>query len=323
MRKVLILGGAGYIGSVTSAQFKDRGYIPIVVDNLSQGSKNIVKDVKLYRLDINKENLQYVFDKEGSIDGIIHFAGLIQVGESMKDPSLYIRSNICTGVDILDFMKENNIKNIVFSSSAGVYGNPRRVPIKEGDIKKPINVYGFTKYSYEKILKFYDQIFRIKSVSLRYFNAAGASDKYKIGETHKKETHLIPLIIKSILNNNEFTVYGNTYDTKDGSCIRDYIHVNDLANAHVLALEYLISNKKSNIFNLGANKGYSIFEIIREVEKVTGEKVNFSIGDKREGDPSILIADFSKAKNTLLWEPKYSITDIISSAYSYHKNYEN
>lgn len=322
MKKILILGGAGYIGSHTTAKFRDRGYVPIIMDNLSSSDKNIIDGVKLYKLNINKKNLQSLADKEGKIDGIVNFAGLIEVGESMKYPSLYIENNVCTGVEILEFMKENNIKNIVFSSSAAVYGNPKKIPIKETSPKNPINVYGFTKYAYEKILQFYDQIFGIKFVALRYFNAAGASNKDKIGENHKHETHLIPLILKSILENSKFYVYGDTYDTKDGSCIRDYIHVDDLANAHILGLEYLFESNKSNIFNLGTSNGYSIFEIINKVEDITQKKVNFTIGGRREGDPSILIADFKKANDILNWTPKLSIEDIIESAYNYYRHYK-
>ena len=320
MKKILVLGGAGYIGSHTTAKLKDEGFTPIVMDNLSSGDKNIINGVKLYKLDINKKNLEFILAKEGLIDGIIHFAGLIQVKESMQNPSLYIQNNICISTQILDFMKDNQIKNIVFSSSAAVYGNPETIPIKETAKKDPINVYGLTKYTFERILEFYDEIFGIKSVSLRYFNAAGASQKYNIGEAHKIETHLIPLMIKNVLENKEFIVYGDTYETSDGSCIRDYIHVDDLANAHILSIKYLEDKHKSNVFNLGLNNGYSIFEIIKKLEEVTGKKVNYKIGDKREGDPSILIADFSKAKNELSWEPKQSIEDILKSAYNWHTN---
>jgi UDP-glucose 4-epimerase len=322
MKNILVLGGAGYIGSHTVLMLEHRGYKVIVLDNLSSGHKQSLKNTNaiLYIDEISKENLEKIA-KEYKIDGIIYFAGSIAVGESMINPSLYLHNNLFNGVLVLDFMKDQKIDKIVFSSSAAIYGIPKKVPIKEDDTKDPINVYGFSKAAYEDILRFYDQIFSIKSVSLRYFNAAGASSKENIGEDHKEETHLIPLILKTALGERDsIKIYGDTYKTSDGTCIRDYIHVDDLASAHILALEYLLNNGESDYFNLGNGSGYSVKEIITLSKKITGVDFRVEIEDKREGDPDILIADSSKIQKKLTWIPQFSIEDIIKSAWIWHKN---
>ncbi len=325
MKNILVLGGAGYIGSHTVLMLESRGYKAIVLDNLSSGHKQSLKNTNatIYIDEISKENLEKIAEKH-KIDGIIYFAGSIAVGESMSNPSLYLHNNLFNGVTILDFMKDKNINKMVFSSSAAVYGIPLKVPIFEDDRKSPINVYGFSKAAYEDILKFYDQIFGIKSVSLRYFNAAGASLKNNIGENHKEETHLIPLILKTALGQREsIKIYGDTYKTLDGTCIRDYIHVDDLAQAHILALEYLQNHGDSDYFNIGNGSGHSVKEIIDLSKKITNIDFKVEIEGKREGDPDILIASSSKIQKKLHWNPQFSIEDIIKSAWTWHKNNPN
>lgn len=239
----------------------------------------------------------------------------------MRSPYKYIKNNIDTATLILEFMKDEGVKNIVFSSSAAVYGKDYSEKIKEDFSKNPINVYGFTKSAFEDILNFYSQIYGINYVSLRYFNASGASHFTNIGEDHPNETHLIPLILKTVQGKRDHVdIYGDDYKTKDGTCIRDYIHVDDLASAHLLSMEHIINGGESNIFNLGGSKGYSVKEIIDTTEKITGMKVNFKISKRREGDPDILIADYSKIKNILGWQPKFGIDDIIETAWKWHKN---
>ncbi len=325
MENILVLGGAGYIGSHTVLMLDSIGYHVIVLDDLSSGHEQSLNNTNatLYIDKISKENLEKIAKKH-KIDGIIYFAGSIAVGESMIDPSLYLHNNLFSGVDVLDFMKNEKINKIVFSSSAAVYGVPNKIPIKEDDKKDPINVYGFSKAAYENILKFYDQIFGIKSVSLRYFNAAGASLKNNIGEDHKDETHLIPLILKTALGQRKsIKIYGDTYKTLDGTCIRDYIHVDDLAQAHILALEYLLNQGDSDYFNLGNGSGHSVKEIIQLSKKITGIDFKVDIEGKREGDPDILIASSLKIQKKLKWTPQFSIEEIIKSAWEWHKNNPN
>jgi UDP-glucose 4-epimerase len=322
-KQILILGGAGYIGSHTLNLLKRSNYDVIVIDNLYSGHEKALGDLKdrFIKGDISSKTLLQAKKNFGKIDGIIHFAGYIEVGESMRSPYKYIKNNIDTATLILEFMKDEGVKNIVFSSSAAVYGKDYSEKIKEDFSKNPINVYGFTKSAFEDILNFYSQIYGINYVSLRYFNASGASHFTNIGEDHPNETHLIPLILKTVQGKRDHVdIYGDDYKTKDGTCIRDYIHVDDLASAHLLSMEHIINGGESNIFNLGGSKGYSVKEIIDTTEKITGMKVNFKISKRREGDPDILIADYSKIKNILGWQPKFGIDDIIETAWKWHKN---
>jgi UDP-glucose 4-epimerase len=321
-KQILVLGGAGYIGSHTIDLLERSGYSIIVLDNLYSGhKKSLSKNIQFEKNDISKNNLSDISDKYGEISGIIHFASFIEVGESMKDPYKYISNNIDRSTDVMEFMKNRGIRNIVFSSSAAVYGKDYKDKLKESYIKKPINVYGYTKSVVEDLLSFYDEIYGIKSISLRYFNASGASHFKNIGEDHPNETHLIPLIIKTALGLREkIMIYGDDYNTPDGTCIRDYIHVDDLAQAHLLSLEHLINGGDSDVFNLGGSRGYSVKEIIETTQNITNLHVNKEITQRREGDPDILIADYSKIQKKLKWEPKYEVDDIIQTAFNWHKN---
>lgn len=317
---VLIIGGAGYIGSHAVQFFKEHNEEVIVVDNLLTGHKDSIDVEHFYEIDIrDKEKLDEVFKKH-DIDGVIHFAASSLVGESMTNPSLYFNNNVYGMISLLDVMKENDVKNIVFSSSAATYGEPVSEIIKETDPTIPKSPYGESKLMMEKIMKWYDYAYGIKYVSLRYFNAAGASKDSSIGEAHTTETHLIPLILQVPLGKIEkIFVFGDDYDTRDGSCIRDYIHVLDLADAHLKALNYLRNSNPSEIFNLGTGDGYSVLEVIKAAEKVVDKKINVEIADRRAGDPDILVASNKKAKDILNWIPKHSsIEEILEDAWNYH-----
>ena len=317
---VLIIGGAGYIGSHAVQFFKKHGEEVVVVDNLLTGHKASVDVEHFYEFDIReKDKLDKVF-KTHDIDGVIHFAASSLVGESMTKPSLYFNNNVYGMICLLDVMNANDVKNIVFSSSAATYGEPVSKIIKETDPTVPKSPYGESKLMMEKIMKWYDQAYGIKYVSLRYFNAAGASKDSSIGEAHTTETHLIPLILQVPLGQREnIFVFGDDYDTRDGSCIRDYIHVLDLADAHLKALNYLRKSNPSEIFNLGTGDGYSVLEVIKAAEKVVGKEINTVISERRAGDPAILVASNKKAKEVLNWTPIHSnIEEILKDAWNYH-----
>lgn len=320
--KILVLGGAGYIGSHTVYELIDRGYDVVVADNLETGHIEAIHEkAKFYQGDIrDKEFLNNLFKTE-KIDCVIHFAANSLVGESMTNPLKYYDNNLCGTKVLLETMVENNINKIVFSSTAAVYGKPERIPMLEDDKTNPLNTYGETKLSMEKMFKWVGVAHNIKYVSLRYFNACGAHISSKIGEMHTPETHLIPNVLKSLINNSEINIFGDNYATKDGTCVRDYIHVTDLANAHILAVEYLVKGNDSNIFNLGNGIGFSVKEIISASEKVTGKKAKINIDKRRAGDPDVLIASSEKARKILGWQPQYTDIDkIIESAYNWHKN---
>jgi UDP-glucose 4-epimerase len=324
MKKILITGGAGYIGSFMSREMQSKGFDVVILDNLSQGHRNSVKDFHLEEIDLvtQKDKLDSLL-ASGKFDGIVHMASFIQMGESYKNPSKYYRNNVLGFLNLIDSMKEHSINNIILSSSAGVYGNPVHVPIKEDDPKNPLNPYGETKYAIERILEDYDTAYGIKFVSIRYFNAAGAALDGSIGEDHPQESHLIPNIVKSALSGEEFTLFGDDYDTPDGTCVRDYVHVLDLVKAHSMAMGKLISGSESAFYNAGMGRGYSNREIIKTVEEVTGEKVNVKVLPKREGDANTLYADITKIKNELGWQPTHTITNIVKTAYLWHKNHPN
>lgn len=318
---ILITGGAGYIGSITTKYFQEKGCDVIVVDNLNTGHRESVNVENFYKVDIrDKEKLNNIF-KSHKIDAVIHFAANSLVGESMTNPSLYYNNNVYGMICLLDVMKENNVKNIVFSSSAATYGDPISKIIEETDPTVPKNPYGETKLAMEKIMKWYDLAYDMKYVSLRYFNAAGASKDSKIGEAHTTETHLIPLILQVPLGIREkIYIFGDDYDTDDGSAIRDYIHVEDLASAHYLAYKHLSEGNNSEIFNLGTGHGYSVKEVIEAAEKVVGKNINKEIADRRAGDPAILVASNKKAKSILNWIPEHSsIEEILEDAWNFHQ----
>jgi UDP-glucose 4-epimerase len=324
MQKILVTGGAGYIGSFMVRELKSKGFDPVILDNLSQGHRQAIADFRLEQIDLvtQKEKLDSLLSSE-KFDGVIHMASFIQMGESYKNPAKYYRNNVFGFMNLLDSMKEHNVNKIILSSSAGVYGNPVRVPIKEDDVKNPLNPYGETKYVMERMLEDYDAAYGIKFISIRYFNAAGAALDGTIGEDHPEESHLIPNIIKSGLTGTEFTLFGDDYETPDGTCIRDYIHVLDLVETHSKAMEGLLSGSQSNFYNAGIGKGYSNKEIIKSVEDVTGLKINVKVLPKREGDADSLYADIGKIQNELGWQPKYSINDIVKTAYLWHKTHPN
>lgn len=322
MAKILVTGGAGYIGSFMVRKLKEEGFDPVIVDNLSQGHRQAVEDFRLEEIDLvsQKDKLDS-FLKTEKFDGVIHMASFIQMGESYKDPAKYYLNNVFGFMNLLDSMKDAGTDKIILSSTAGIYGNPEHLPIKEDDPKNPLNPYGETKYIMERMLEDYDTAYGLKFVSIRYFNAAGASLDGSIGEDHPEESHLIPNIIKKALKGEEVTIFGDDYDTPDGTCVRDYVHVMDLADNHTLALKKLLDGSKSNYYNAGQGKGYSNKEIVNEIEKTANLKVKVSYGPRRSGDASTLYADISKIKNDLDWSPKYSLEDIIKTAYLWHKTH--
>ena len=319
---ILIIGGAGYIGSHTVKYFIEQNEDVIIVDNLLTGHKEAVLSDKFYNCDIrDKEALDKVF-KENNIEAVIHFAANSLVGESMVKPYEYYHNNVYGMMCLLDVMKENNVDKIVFSSTAATYGEPKNIPILESDDTNPTNTYGETKLAMEKMMKWFDNAYGTKYVSLRYFNAAGAYFDGSIGEAHTTETHLIPLILQVPLGKREhISIFGNDYDTNDGTCIRDYIHVMDLASAHYKALEYLRKGNESNIFNLGNGNGYSVKEVIDVARSVTSHEIPAKLEERRSGDPAVLIASSDKARKVLGWKPQYdSLERIIEDAWRWHKN---
>lgn len=321
---VLVTGGAGYIGSHTVRQLKKDGFSVTVLDNLFKGHRESIAGIPLIEADLrDREAIGKVF-RENRFEAVIHFAALSLVGESMKDPAAYYENNVCGTLNLLTAMAENGVKNIVFSSTAATYGEPEAVPIREDSRKEPVNVYGRTKLVIEGMLGDFYAAYGLGYVALRYFNAAGADEKGDIGEDHSPETHLIPILFEALNGRREkVTVYGNDYGTKDGTCIRDYIHVNDLASAHVLALKHLLNGGTPDCFNLGNGKGYSVLEVIGAAEKATGRKVPYAVGERRAGDPAVLIASYDKIREKLGWEPRYGLHEIVSSAWAFHKAHPN
>jgi len=319
--KVLVTGGAGYIGAITAKELAKNGFEVVIFDSLENGYKASVKDFKLIKGNIKDEVLVRKTLRSEKIEAVMHFAAYIEMGESMQNPQKYFDNNFLGSQILVESMKQEEVNKIVFSSTAGVYGNPERVPIKEDDRKLPENPYGQSKLMTEEMLKFYDRVFNIKSMALRYFNAAGASVDGNLGENHQPESHLIPNLIKAALTGETFNLFGNDYDTKDGTCVRDYIHVMDLAQAHILALAALKTGHKSEVFNVGTGEGFSNQEVIKMVEAVVGKKLTVKIEPRRAGDADILVADSSKLQQELKWRPKYSdLKTIVSSAYRWHSS---
>lgn len=320
--KVLITGGAGYIGSHCNKFFNQRGIQTVVVDNLLFGHPESVGQGKFIEGDFgNKALLQTIFEEE-QIDAVVHFAAFADVADSVKNPDKYYTNNVNKMVILLDTMVEYGVKNIVFSSSAATFGEPKYIPIDEAHEQQPINPYGETKLIGEKMLRDYNKAYGLQYAALRYFNAAGADPDGEIGESHNPEHHLLPLVFQTALGKREkLFVYGDDYDTADGTCVRDFVHVIDLAEAHYLALEYIIRTKRSECFNLGNNVGYSILEILNTFEKVAKCKIKFEYAGRRAGDPAKLIASNQKAKELLQWQPKLSdIETIIRTAWEWEQN---
>jgi UDP-glucose 4-epimerase len=319
---VLVTGGAGYIGSHTVKLLIQNNINVVVLDNLSRGHIEAVPSgVPFEKVDLlDYENL-FTAIKKYNIDSVIHFAAFTYVGESVDNPFIYYQNNVVGTFNLLNVMKELNIRNIVFSSTCSVYGNPEQVPISELESTKPINPYAETKLIIENLLRDYEKAYGFKFVALRYFNAAGSDPEGEIGESHDPEPHLIPLILQTALGNRpSITVFGTDYETPDGTCIRDYIHVTDLANAHYLALSYLIKNQISQIINLGTGDGNSVLEVIKHAEKITGREIKINFSDRRAGDPAVLVAVNNKAKAVIGWQPVYTLDDVLSHAWKWHSN---
>lgn len=324
---ILVTGGAGYIGSHVNKELHKKGYDTVVLDNLSYGYENAVKWGEFINCDLsNTSEIDSIF-KKYDIEGVMHFAGFISVGESVKYPAKYYKNNYKNTLGLLKIMKENFINKFIFSSTAAVYGNSEEVPITENHPLNPINPYGKSKLMVESALKKESELensdFRYSA--LRYFNASGADIDAEIGERHNPETHLIPLILDAAIGKRDsISIFGDDYDTLDGTCVRDYIHVVDLAQAHIKAFEYLDSktynSKTGNVFNLGNGNGFSVKEVIDICEKVTGSEITRDILGRRDGDPAVLIADSNRAKNTLKWDPKFDdLEKIVATAWNWHK----
>ena len=321
--KVLVTGGAGYIGSHCVKVLLNKGYDVVVVDNLETGHKEAVdSNAQLYIGDICDNELMDKVFTENHIVGVIHFAAYSLVGESMINPHKYYENNISKTNHLLQSMVRNNVKNIVFSSTAATYGEPEKTPIEETDFQIPTNVYGQTKLAMEHMIEWYGKIHHLNHVALRYFNVAGSYGDGSIGEAHNPETHLIPIILQVANARREYiNVFGDDYPTKDGTCIRDYIHVLDLCDAHVLALEYLLNGNSSDVFNLGSGEGFSVLEMIEAARKVTSHPIPMNMSPRRAGDPAILIASSSKAKKVLGWNPiREDIEVMIKDAWVWEQN---
>ncbi|MBV9507454.1 MAG: UDP-glucose 4-epimerase GalE [Acidobacteriia bacterium] len=321
--KILVTGGAGYIGSHTVRLLLSQGHDVTVVDNLSKGHRHNVPPERLYELDVRETAALAELMRRKQTDAVVHFAAFIAVGESMREPERYFANNVGGSLSLLTAMVETGVKRIVFSSTAAVYGNPYTSPILEDFPIHAVNPYGESKVMTETMLHWFDAIHQVRSVALRYFNASGADPAGDLGEEHEPETHLIPLVFRAISSGQPVTVFGNDYPTPDGTCIRDYIHVNDLAQAHILAVEHLMRGGESDRFNVGTGTGHSVLEVIRAVEEVTGRKVPYTIGERREGDPPSLVAASDKLKNQLGWNPQYpGLGAIVEHAWRFSEKHQ-
>lgn len=320
---ILVCGGAGYIGSHAVASLLEKGKEVVVVDNLVTGHEKAVIGGKFYIGDLHDSDFLDTVFNENEIESVIHFAAFSLVGESVNKPFKYYDNNVSGTLSLLEAMKRHGVKKIVFSSTAATYGEPEKTPIEETDSTCPTNPYGETKLAVEKMLKWAEVAYGIKYVVLRYFNVAGAHKSGKIGEAHTVETHLIPIILQVALGKREkIMVYGDDYPTKDGTCVRDYIHVMDLVDAHILAINKLEKTNESGIYNLGNGEGFTVKEVIESARKVTGHSIPAEIAPRRAGDPAVLIASSQKAIDILGWKPKHnSLEDIIKSAWRWHSAY--
>lgn len=321
---VLVLGGAGYVGSHAVSMLMEKGYDVAVVDNFVTGHRQAIpENVRLYEGDVlEREFLSHVFSSENDIEGIMHFCAYSLVGESMVNPMMYFDNNVGGCISILETMQAFDVKHIVFSSTAATFGVPESSPISELTPQNPINPYGESKLIMEKMMKWQSAATDMTYVALRYFNVAGAKGDGSIGEAHKNETHLIPIILQTALGQRDvITIYGDDYQTADGTCIRDYIDMEDLIDAHIKALEYLKSGGKSDAFNLGSSKGYSNLEVLETARKVTGCEIPSQTGERRAGDPDALVADATRAGQVLGWSAKHDIEHIITNAWQWHRNH--
>jgi len=323
--KVLVVGGAGYIGSHMVKMLSLAGHSVVTLDNLSNGYEDAVKYGEFVKGDIaDAELLNHLFSKT-TFDGVMHFASYIQVGESVEKPSMYYKNNVTNTQVLLDAMVEHGIKNFIFSSTAATFGEPEYIPIDEAHPQKPINPYGHSKLMVEQILADFDHAYGLKSVSLRYFNAAGADADGELGERHIPETHLVPLVLQAASGRREnIAIFGTDYDTPDGTCVRDYIHINDLCSAHLLGLEYLVAGGESKAYNMGNGQGYSIKEVIDVAKKVTGNDFEVKLAERRDGDPAKLVADSSLLQKELGWSPQYNdLETIIRHAWEWEQKYSD
>ncbi len=318
LAKILVTGGAGYIGSHTRYFLEKRGHSVVVVDNLSRGYREAVPPDILRVMDVRDTGQLAKLLSDERIEAVLHFAAFIAVGESTQVPELYFANNVGGSLSLFEAMIQAGVRHVVFSSTAAVYGVPQRVPITEQEPDAPINPYGESKVMVEKILEWLDRYRDLRSVRLRYFNACGAEPESGLGERHDPETHLIPLILRAVQTGKPVTLFGDDYPTPDGTCIRDYIHVSDLAEAHIHAIEHLLDGGNSDVFNVGTGSGQSVKEVLASVERVTGKKVPYTIGPRREGDPPSLVADSHKLQSTLDWHPKRADLDrIVADAWHF------
>jgi UDP-glucose 4-epimerase len=318
MPKVLVTGGAGYIGSVTAHLLKRRGYGVVIVDDLSRGHEHNVRGLPFHKLHLLETVALTELLSRERVDAVVHFAAHSMVGESTQKPEAYFLNNDGGSASLFSAMIQTGVKRLVFSSTAAVYGNPKIVPIPEDHPFDPVNPYGESKVLVEKMLKWLDACSGLRGIALRYFNACGADPESGLGEEHDPETHLIPLLLRAVLSGKPVTIFGNDYETKDGTCIRDYIHVTDLAEAHVVAIEKLLAGGASDAFNVGTGAGQSVLEVMHAVEQVTGRNVPHEIGPRRAGDPAVLVANSDKLKRTLGWKPKFTeIKDVVATAWQF------
>ncbi len=323
--QILVTGGAGYIGCHSVLALQNAGYEVVVLDNLVYGHRQIVEEVLKTELIVGDTSdrllVDRIFATHPDIKAVIHFAAYAYVGESVSDPAKYYRNNVVGTLTLLEAMLAANIKHFVFSSTCATYGEPQQIPIPEDHSQNPINPYGMSKLMVEKILADFSNAYDFRSVCFRYFNAAGADPEARMGENHDPETHLIPLILQTALGQRDLiTVFGTDYPTPDGTCIRDYIHVSDLADAHVLGLAYLLEGGETSAFNLGNGNGYSVREVIATVEKITQKPIKVMLGDRRAGDPPILVGSSDRAIKILGWQPQYaSLTQIVNHAWNWAK----
>ena len=321
MAKILVTGGAGYIGSITAFHLMKKGHQVVVVDNLMRGKRqNVPAGARLHICDIRDRLTCRELFRQEQFDAIVHFAALIAVGESVEIPEAYFSVNVAGSCHLLEAAMEAEVRAFVFSSTAAVYGMPQQLPLTEDHPVAPVSPYGESKAMVERLLYWLSSCKQLRYISLRYFNACGADPESGLGEEHEPETHLIPRILQALVSGEPLIVFGKDYDTPDGTCIRDYIHVTDLALAHVAAVEYLLEGGSSHALNAGTGRGYSVLEVIRTVEEVTGKPVPYKIGPRRAGDAPILVADPVRIQKLLHWEPQFrELKDIIASAWEFEK----
>jgi len=323
MKNILVVGGAGYIGSYMCKYLAKNGYAPIVLDNLVYGHRQAVKWGPFVKGSMSDLKLLDQIFTEHSISAVMHFAAFCYVGESVEDPKKYYRNNVAATITLLEAMLKNNINNFIFSSSCATYGEPIEIPMTEEHPQSPINPYGRSKYMVEQILDDFTAAYGLEHVSLRYFNAAGADPDGELGEDHNPETHLIPLVLKTGLGQKEtIHIFGDDYPTPDGTCVRDYIHIDDLAQAHLLALERLLNGLPGGKYNLGNGNGHSVNQVVETARNVTGKSIPAKIVARRPGDPAVLIGSSQKAMHELGWKPRFAdLETIIETAWQWHKNH--